>query len=185
MFTHNNHVISVRKPLAVALAFLLLLTAGMSAAYAGTAVVITLAEAKSIALQHAQLTEADVFLTKQVVDYDKGRMEFEIDFVAGGVEYEFEINAADGSILKTSTERAGGKMKDLDVSLYIGFDKAIEIALADGGFTADRVTLVEVQFDFEKGLAEYEVEYTVDGVEYQFDMDAITGEVLKREMDRR
>ncbi len=65
---------------------------------------ITADEAKSIALQHAGLAEADVLYVNVEYDRDDGRTEWSVDFSTQTTEYDYEINAADGSIIKAETE---------------------------------------------------------------------------------
>ena len=58
---------------------------------------------------------------------------------------------------------------------YIGEEKAREIALAKvpGG------RVVKAEYDMEDGRIVYEVEVLLNGVEHDFDIDALTGDVLK------
>lgn len=65
---------------------------------------ITADEAKSIALQHTGLTETDVLYINVEYDRDNGHNEWSVDFSTQTTEYDYEINAADGSIIKAETE---------------------------------------------------------------------------------
>lgn len=65
---------------------------------------ITADEAKSIALQHAGLAEADVLYVNVEYDRDNIHNEWSVDFATQDTEYDYEINAADGSILKSEKE---------------------------------------------------------------------------------
>ncbi len=62
---------------------------------------------------------------------------------------------------------------------YISYEKAKEIALAQAHITSDGVVFEEREFDFDDGLAIYELEFTKDGVEYEYDIDALSGKVIK------
>ncbi|MCM1122367.1 MAG: PepSY domain-containing protein [Eubacterium sp.] len=57
-------------------------------------------DAKAIALNHAGFSEADVSCFKSEFDIDDGWAVYEIEFNKGGREYEYKINAADGSIME-------------------------------------------------------------------------------------
>lgn len=59
-------------------------------------------KAKSIALGHAGVS--NVTYTKAKLDEDDGQVVYEIEFYKGGVEYEYTIRAADGSILEYDSE---------------------------------------------------------------------------------
>ena len=66
---------------------------------------IDLSEAKRIALRHAGLTEGEVTFSEAKREKDDGEDKFEIEFRKGNIEYEYEIDAATGSILEYGRER--------------------------------------------------------------------------------
>ena len=61
-------------------------------------------EAKAIALQHAGVTEADALYIDIDYDRDDGVNEWSVDFATQDTEYDYEIAAADGSIMKSERE---------------------------------------------------------------------------------
>lgn len=61
--------------------------------------IITEDQAKAIALEHAGLTEADVSRLEVRRDFDDGRQEYDVEFHADRLEYEYEIDAVTGKIL--------------------------------------------------------------------------------------
>ncbi len=61
--------------------------------------------AKAAALSHAGLSESKVSRLKVERDFDDGRLEYEVDFVYNGYEYEYVINAATGAILEHDVDR--------------------------------------------------------------------------------
>lgn len=56
--------------------------------------------AKKIALDKAGLTEQDGSWKEEKKDKENGRIVYELEFVSGKTEYEFEIDAQDGDILE-------------------------------------------------------------------------------------
>lgn len=60
---------------------------------------ITEAQAQAIALEHAGLTEQEVSRLQVRGDWDDGRQEYDVEFHVGHLEYEYEIDAANGKIL--------------------------------------------------------------------------------------
>ena len=62
------------------------------------------AKAKSIALNHAGLSENQAYDMDIELDDEDGTLVYEVEFKSGGMEYIYEINAATGAILKHETE---------------------------------------------------------------------------------
>ena len=67
----------------------------------------------------------------------------------------------------------------------ISEDEAIAAALAHVKSAQDQVDFMKrVELDYEHGRKIYEIEFFMNGFEYEFDIDAETGKVLKYKKDR-
>lgn len=62
------------------------------------------AKAKSVALNHAGVSESKAYDMEIELDDEDGRLIYEVEFKFGGMEYSYEINAATGAILKHEAE---------------------------------------------------------------------------------
>ena len=62
------------------------------------------AKAKSIALNHAGVSENKAYDMEIELDDEDGTLVYEVEFKSSGMEYSYEINAATGAILKHETE---------------------------------------------------------------------------------
>lgn len=62
------------------------------------------AKAKSIALNHAGLSENKAYDMEIELDDEDGTLVYEVEFKSGNMEYSYEINAASGAILKHEAE---------------------------------------------------------------------------------
>ena len=62
------------------------------------------AKAKSIALNHAGVNENKAYDMGIELDDEDGRLVYEVEFKSGNVEYDYEIDASSGAILKHETE---------------------------------------------------------------------------------
>lgn len=62
-------------------------------------------------------------------------------------------------------------------------DRAKEIALAHAGFAEANVTFVTVKPDADNGRPEYEIEFYSGNTEYDYDIDASTGDILSYDHD--
>lgn len=98
---------------------------------------------------------------------------------AMGVDVSYD-SATKTAVLVTadkSVAQQGGS-----TSSYISADRAKEIALADAGVQAADAVFLRAQLDWDDGRAEYEVEFYSGNVEYDYDIDAVTGTI--RSSDR-
>ena len=62
------------------------------------------AKAKSVALNHAGVSESKAYDMEIELDDEDGRLIYEVEFKSGNMEYSYEINAATGAILKHEAE---------------------------------------------------------------------------------
>lgn len=70
-------------------------------------------------------------------------------------------------------------------SSYIGEDRAKEIAVNNAGFAVGDVTALKCELDTDDGTVHYDVEFKKDGNEYDYDINATTGDIMssKDEVD--
>lgn len=62
------------------------------------------AKAKSVALNHAGVSEGKAYDMEIELDDEDGTLVYEVEFKSGNMEYSYEINAATGAILKHEAE---------------------------------------------------------------------------------
>lgn len=138
--------------------------------------------ATEIALADAALTTDQVTLVQQKQDKDDGVVEYDIDFIYENTEYEYSIDASTGSIrgksqqpivMESSREQDG----------HIGMEAAKQTALNHAGLSEGDVVITKIKLDYDDGRYEYEVEFTHNGAEYEYDIDATDGTILDFEME--
>lgn len=138
-------------------------------------------KALEIALAKAGLTRAQITEYDVEFECDDGVITYDVEFYSGSVEYEFEIDATTGSILEYETDGDGYESShhesgaDNGGSKYIGRSKAKEIALAKAGLSASQIHDYEIELDD----GEYEIDFKYQNMEYEVDIDAATGKILK------
>lgn len=67
---------------------------------------------------------------------------------------------------------------------YISKEEARNIALSHAGLSANDVTHLKAEFDFDDGVPEYEVNFRHGGYEYDYDIHAETGKIRSWDKDR-
>ena len=80
-----------------------------------------------------------------------------------------------------ATVLSGSLMTFAANSSYIGVEKAKAIALKDA--KVSDVTFVKVKLDTEDGVKVYDVEFYKGNVEYDYEIDAITGKIREKDLD--
>ena len=61
---------------------------------------------------------------------------------------------------------------------YIGVDAAKNTALSNANVDVTNAVFTEARLDDKDGTAYYEVDFTANGTEYEYDIDAVTGTVI-------
>ena len=74
-----------------------------------------------------------------------------------------------------------GSLNTFAANNYIGVEKAKSIALKDAGVSG--ATFVKAKLDTEDGVKVYDVEFYKANVEYDYEIDAITGKILEKDRD--
>lgn len=62
----------------------------------------------------------------------------------------------------------------------VTLEEAVNIALKDAGFTAADVNFTKKAQDTDDGVQKYEIEFTNGGYEYDYDINAATGQIIEK-----
>lgn len=166
----------------------------------GTSAKITLDQAKEIALSDAGVADADAAFTKEKLEDDDGISVYDLEFLAGNTEYEYEIQEDTGAIYSKSRETlADGQKNETQAGQEnaeqtgqaadnavpnISEEKAKSIAVSHAGFSEADVRFTESKLDQEDGVEVYEIEFHKDGMEYDYEINAATGDIIEYSSDR-
>lgn len=146
---------------------------------------ISVDEAKSAAYAHAGVSASDVVYVETDFDSEHGVMVYEVEFYAGNVEYEYDINAQTGEVVKYAQQNTGTSIPSGTVSGdYIGETAAKEAALSHAGVSEADVCWLKADFDSDDGIYLYELEFAANGVKYDYDVNALTGDIVKFEQEQ-
>lgn len=149
---------------------------------------ISVDDAKSAALKSAKLKESQVTFKKAKLSTDDRTANYEIEFVSGKTEYEFEINANTGAVIKAEKERAEEKTNTARPTVkgkYITLDEAKSIALKKVGLTSSKVNFKKAKLTSDDGVAQYDIEFVHGAYEYDFEIGAKDGKILDYDKEIR
>lgn len=166
----------------------------------------------AVALADAGFKTEDVTNLTSHYDSEDGVAVYEVEFVAGGFEYDYTIKASDGKIIEAQRESikspdasssatpvqepqqsqndsnsssADNSSTNNPSSKFIGVDKAKSIALKNAGLSASSVTFTKAKLDREDGVAVYEIEFYSGDTEYEYEINATSGAIRERDSEPR
>ena len=182
-------------------AALLVLTAAGCSQPSSQAEYIGLDAAKAIALEAAGVAESAATFTTTGLDRQNGTDFYAIDFTANGQSYEYDIDAVTGIIISgpqndsaasastspqpsSSVDPSPSPTASQSGSGTITEDQASQIALDHAELSASQVTFLKSSLDYDDGRQVYDVEfYSSDYTEYDYEIDAATGDILSYDSD--
>ena len=195
----------MKKLIAVCLLAGLVALAGCNSSQTASASYIGVEAARSAALKDAGETEGD--FTNATLEERDGTVYYDVEFTAGGAKYEYAVDALTGSIIEAKRE-GGDDRKESSASSAASSSQAssesstpkTESSQASGttGLITEEeaasiakehaqvtdCTMLPVKLDRDDGRQVYDVEFfTADGKEYDYEIDAATGEVLSYDYD--
>ena len=172
-------------------------------------------EIKQMLLEMNNISPADCQHFSIKLEYDDSIASYEVEFVSGNVEYEYKINAVDGSILSYSHENSDDYTEpsvtvstttsantDVETTTTItepvtepseqittsavkriGKEEAVKTALNHAGVSDKENIKTETEFGFNNGVV-YNIEFEYNGYEYEYEINALTGEIVDFEKER-
>ena len=173
-------------------------------------------EALEVALKDAGVAEEDATRLQVSEDRDDGRKVYDVRFDVENTAYDYEIQASDGTILSSETERTSGTItgqgndsgntagntagsgndgtsqntggtqnqtqNGTTASVAISAEQAMQIALdrVPGATSND----IRMKLDYDDGYYRYEGDIIYQQREYDFEIDANTGNILEWSEER-
>ena len=149
-------------------------------------------EASVIVQEYERNEEVDKIAKENKISHGKAKLIARIIKAgltdAEGYEYTYERLAA----LTVNELRVLWNSKDVELddvqssgaaseTKYLGKAKALELAYVHAAVVVENVVDAEVDMDYEDGIMVYEIEFYADGYEYEYKLNAITGEILVSE----
>ncbi len=147
------------------------------------------------ALSHAQLDQDDITNLFIGLDKENGSMVYDIDFTCNGYEYDYDVDAVTGKVIKhekeldnysvPSQEPIAGNPSSSSIfpsvsdAGYIGEQKAKSAAFSHAGIAENSIYNYKYKLDYDNGIPHYEIDFDCNGYEYEYEIDAADGSVLK------
>lgn len=141
-------------------------------------------QAKAIALKDAGANETDVTFMQVKTDIENGVSVFDVEFIAGDTEYDYEIDTATGEIRSKGRDiEASPAEPALPTGDEFSKEDALDIALEHAGLKESDVTVTELYRETDDGIDMYKVEFQSGGMEYDYEIRVSDGKILESESE--
>ena len=138
-------------------------------------------DAKKIALKDANVSESEVNGIRINQKIDDGISLYEVDFYAGNKEYEYEISAQDGSIRSKDTDIDNDFGSTAQNNAQVSLDKAKKTALSKVKGATEKD--IRIHSEYDDGRQIYEGSIVYKDMEYDFEIDSETGNIISWEAE--
>ena len=158
-------------------------------------------EVKEIILKDTKLSKEDITFKEIDLDLEKETKKYDVEFYYNRVEYNYEIDAKTGKIIYSdyinntninqentnnndtaNNENSNNTTNDTN---YISQEEAKDIALKDAKFSKQEVTFTDIDFEFQNGVAIYEVDFYKNNLEYEYKINAVNKNIISKNHEPR
>lgn len=155
-------------------------------------------KAKTVALERAGVTESELLLYKIGMDTHNGTMVYDVEFTTYSYEFDCDVNAKTGEIVKFEKEYNGvapavsaqpdtAQPNTNQTAGEITVEEAKTIALEHAGVKAADATFIQAKRDYDNGRSVYEIEFVVASgngyLEYDYDIATADGSIVSFDYD--
>ena len=153
--------------------------------------------ARTAAEEYAGTTAVDSVTAEVDPELDEFPAHYEVELYTQWGEFEYLVDAYTGKVLSgqkdllaavsasnETTKPSGQKPAPSGTVQDIGYAKAKSIALNHAGVSENQAYDMDIELDDEDGKLVYEIEFKSGNMEYDYEIDARTGAVLKHEVER-
>ena len=142
--------------------------------------------------EFSKTSTAEILHSEVDPELDESPAHYEVEITGrNGEEIEYKIDAYSGAVIAVKPEMADDEASEAqpakpaqpETAQDIGHAKAKSIALNHAGVDANTVYDMNIQLDVEDGTIIYEVEFKSGNREYDYEIDAATGAILRHETE--
>ena len=142
--------------------------------------------------EFGKASSAEILHSEVDPELDESPAHYEVEITGrNGEEIEYKIDAYSGAVIAVKREMADDEASEAqptkpaqpETVQDIGHAKAKSIALNHAGVDANTVYDMNIQLDVEDGTIIYEVEFKSGNIEYDYEIDAATGAILRHETE--
>lgn len=159
---------------------------------------------KEIIVDNMKVNSSDVYFDN--IDFELDKSIYEVDIYYQNREYEYKIDAKEGKIIYTdyiynnqntvtnnsnssnnnnnnNNNNNSNNSQSSNTTSNISLDEAKNIALTHANIALDNVNFLRTETEYEHNTLVYEIDFTYNNYEYDYKIDANTGEIISYDKD--
>ncbi len=160
-------------------------------------------EVKDIIAANMNVNRSDLYFEDIDFDFDKGIYEVEVYYNNNVYEYKIDAraDAEGGNVIYTdfkyftnsindnnssnssTSGSTNNNANDSNNTASITVEEARNIALSNANLSADLVQFLRTETEYDDGVLVYEVDFTYNNYEYDYKINANTGEIVSYDRD--
>ena len=143
--------------------------------------------------EFGKVPSAEILHSEADPELDESPAHYEVEITSrNGEEITYKIDAYSGAVIAVKREAADddnaseeqlAKPAQPETAQDIGHAKATSIALNHASVDANTIYDMNTELDVENGIIVYEVEFKSGNIEYDYEIDAATGAILRHETE--
>ena len=157
-------------------------------------------EVKDVVANNMSVNSSDLYF--ESIDFEFDNSVYEVEVYYQNRDYEYKIDAKDGKIIYTDFNTTDSITNDNSsnnnnnsnnsstngstnnaTTASITVDEAKNIALTNANLTEDAVQFLRTEQEYDDGVLVYEIDFTHGDFEYDYKINANTGEVVSYDRD--
>ena len=160
-------------------------------------------EVKDIVADNMNVSSSNLYF--ESIDFEIDKSIYEVEVYYQNKDYEYKIDAKDGKIIYTDFNTTDSITNDNSsnsnnnnnnsnandstnngnnaTTASITVDEAKNIALTNANLTEDAVQFLRTEQEYENGVLVYEIDFTSGDYEYDYKINANTGDVVSYDRD--
>ncbi len=159
---------------------------------------ISRSEVKDIVANNMNVSSNDLYF--ESIDFEMDNSVYEVEVYYQNRDYEYKIDAKEGKVIYTdfrsvntnnnqnnSDNSNNGNTNNQNslngVTASITLDEAKNIALTNANLVEDDVSFLRTEQEYDDGILVYEIDFTYDTYEYDYKINANTGEIVSYDRD--
>ena len=158
-------------------------------------------EVKDVVANNMSVNSSDLYF--ESIDFEFDNSVYEVEVYYQNRDYEYKIDAKDGKIIYTDFNTTDSITNDNSsnnnnnnsnnsstngstnnaTTASITVDEAKNIALTNANLTEDTVSLLRTEQEYDDGVLVYEIDFTHGDYEYDYKINANTGDIISYDRD--